>query len=139
MIEVRLGSWSEIKDQAMPIRVSVFVEEQKVPAELEMDEMDALSVHALACLDDVVVATGRLLPDGHIGRMSVLQAYRGQGIGRCVLQALIARASEAGFPEVILHAQTHAKEFYALQGFIEEGEIFFEADIPHVLMRRKLI
>jgi predicted GNAT family N-acyltransferase len=139
-IQVRLGQWDEIKDQAMPIRLDVFVHEQKVPIEEEVDEMDPLSVHALAFNDTgLVVGTGRLLPDGHIGRMSVLQAYRGLGVGSAVLAALMERAQALDFSEVILHAQTHAKSFYSLHGFEQEGEIFYEANIPHVIMRRRFV
>ena len=139
-IQVRLGQWSEIKDQAMPIRLSVFVQEQNVPLEEEVDEMDPLCVHALAINSEgLSIGTGRLLPDGHIGRMSVLQAFRGTGVGSAVLDALIRRAKELAFEEVILHAQTHAKDFYRLHGFQEEGEMFYEANIPHLKMRRRLI
>ncbi len=138
-IQVRLGSWPEIKDQAMPIRLAVFVEEQKVPLEEEVDQMDPLCVHALALNEQgMVVGTGRLLPDGHVGRMSVLRDYRGKGVGSAVLRALIEQAQLTGFEEVVLHAQTHAKDFYTLHAFIQEGELFYEANIPHVKMRRKL-
>ena len=137
-IQVRLGQWDEMKEHAMPIRLAVFVHEQKVPIEEEVDEMDPLCVHALALNDaGQVIGTGRLLPDGHIGRMSVLQAYRGLGVGSAVLGALMAEAEKLAFSEVILHAQTHAKNFYCLHGFEQEGEMFYEANIPHVMMRRR--
>ncbi len=123
----------------MPIRLTVFVEEQKVPLEEEVDQMDPLCVHALALNEQgLVVGTGRLLPDGHVGRMSVLRDYRGKGVGSAVLNALIEQAQRAGFEEVVLHAQTHAKDFYALHAFTQEGELFYEANIPHIKMRRKL-
>jgi len=138
-IQVRLGSWSEIKEHAMPIRLAVFVEEQNVPIEEEVDDMDPLSLHALATNESgVVVGTGRLLPDGHIGRMSVLEPYRGQGVGSSVLRALVAQALRSGFMEVVLHAQTHAKDFYSRHEFVAEEEVFYEANIPHVIMRRRL-
>ena len=138
-IQVRLGSWPDIKAHAMPIRLAVFVEEQKVPLEEEVDDLDPLSLHALATdASGLVVGTGRLLPDGHIGRMSVLQAYRGQGVGSAVLSALVAQALRSGFTEVVLHAQTHAIDFYSRHDFIAEEEVFYEANIPHVIMRRAL-
>jgi predicted GNAT family N-acyltransferase len=134
-----LGSWPEIKAQAMPIRLAVFVQEQNVPLEEEVDQMDPVCVHALALNDaGLAVGTGRLLPDGHVGRMSVLQAYRGKGVGSAILTALVEQAQRAGFKEVILHAQTHAKDFYILHAFVEEGELFYEANIPHIRMRRSL-
>jgi len=123
----------------MPIRLAVFVHEQNVPIEEEVDAMDPLSVHAIALSQEgLPVGTGRLLPDGHIGRMSVSKTYRGLGVGSAILTALIAEAQRAGFEEVVLHAQTHAKDFYTVHGFFEEGGIFDEANIPHVKMRRIL-
>lgn len=138
-IQVRLGSWSETKAQAMPIRLAVFVQEQNVPLEEEVDQMDPESVHALAFnAAGSAVGTGRLLPDGHVGRMSVLQAYRGKGVGSAILTALVDHAQRAGFKEVVLHAQIHAKAFYTLHAFVEEGALFYEANIPHIRMRRSL-
>ena len=139
MIQVRLGNWPEIKDQAMPIRLAVFVHEQLVPIEEEVDQMDPLCVHAIALNEQgVAIGTGRLLPDGHVGRMAVVRDYRGKGVGSALLNALVAQAQHSGFTEVILHAQTHAKDFYAVHDFIEEGELFYEAKIPHIKMRRNL-
>lgn len=138
-IQVRLGNWSEIKNQAMPIRLEVFVQEQNVPIEEEVDQMDPLCVHAIALNEiGLVIGTGRLLPDGHVGRMAVLKDYRGKGVGSALLKALVRQAQQAGFEEVILHAQTHATNFYAMHAFYEEGEMFYEANIPHIKMRRSL-
>jgi predicted GNAT family N-acyltransferase len=101
--------------------------------------MDARCLHALAFdPDGRVVATGRLLPDGHIGRMAVLEGARGQGIGGAVLLALMAEARRRGDRAVMLNAQTQAEAFYLRHGFVREGEGFMEAGIPHVHMRHKL-
>ena len=96
-------------------------------------------VHAVA-YDEAgqPLATGRLLPDGHIGRMAVRKAGRGKGVGGAVLQALIQAARERGDGEVILNAQTHAEGFYNAHGFAREGEEFMEAGIPHITMRAGL-
>lgn len=76
-IQVQLGSWEELRNEASAIRFEVFVQEQQVPLELELDEMDRLSLHALAFdAQGRAIATGRLLPDGHIGRMAVLSSER---------------------------------------------------------------
>lgn len=138
-IRVVLGAWDEMRSQASAIRFAVFVEEQKVPLALELDEMDVLSLHALA-LDHhgEAVATGRLLPDGHIGRMAVKQSERKRGIGAQVLRALTEAAVFKGYSEVLLGAQLHATGFYARQGFVEYGEIFMDANIPHIMMKKKL-
>ena len=138
-MNITIGDWETLRAHAQPIRFEVFVDEQKVPAEIELDEMDALSIHAVA-YDEAgqPLATGRLLPDGHIGRMAVRRAGRGQGVGGAVLQALIDAARQRGDREVILNAQTHAAPFYARYGFAREGEEFMEAGIPHITMRASL-
>lgn len=137
-LAVRLGSWGELSAQASPIRFTVFVDEQKVPVELELDEFDPLSCHALALAGDEAVGTGRLLPDGHIGRMAVLAGWRGRGVGALLLQALIDEATRRGMARVVLNAQTHALGFYARFGFVPEGEEYEEAGLPHRTMGRSL-
>lgn len=139
-VHVQLGSWAELRDQASAIRYEVFVEEQHVPIAEELDSMDAQCLHALAFSPKgVAVATGRLLPDGHIGRMAVRLSERKKGVGAAVLQALIEAAHARGFKEVVLGAQIHAKGFYLRQGFVEFGEVFLDANIEHVMMRKILI
>ena len=139
MIRIELKSWDEAREEARPIRLTVFVEEQRVPIEIEWDEHDATSVHALAYSPSgKAVATGRLLPDGHIGRMAVLKEWRGKGVGGAILERLLRVAGERGDRDVELFAQTHALEFYRRYGFAERGEIFEEAGIPHQAMRKEL-
>jgi len=138
-ITIQLCTWAEARERARAIRYTVFVEEQGVPVELEWDEWDEPSWHALAlAADGTPLATGRLLPDGHIGRMAVLAAARGTGVGARVLAALMDKAVELGYPELVLNAQTHAAPFYARAGFVQAGEEFEEAGIPHVEMRKRL-
>ncbi|MFO0010032.1 MAG: GNAT family N-acetyltransferase [Betaproteobacteria bacterium] len=135
-IEVRLGAWIDLRDEAAPIRYAVFVDEQKVPTEIELDDWDALSLHALALdAQGRVLGTGRLLPDGHIGRMAVLRSARGQGVGTALLRALLQAARARGDREVVLSAQTHAMPFYEKAGFIAEGDDYDDAGIPHRQMR----
>ena len=134
---LKICDWPEAEARVMPLRVRVFVEEQGVPAEIERDALDAVCRHAIARdAGGRVIATGRLLPDGHIGRMAVLRTARGAGVGGAVLQALIAEAARRGLPEVALNAQTHALAFYLRHGFEAVGEVFMEAGIPHRAMRR---
>src|ERR671919_64509 len=95
----------------------VFVREQRVPAEIELDENDALCVHAIAFDGEDAVGTGRLLPDGHIGRMAVLGKWRRRGIGAAILRALIEAAARRGDREIALSAQVHAVDFYRAHGF----------------------
>lgn len=136
---IRVGDWLALGRDARRVRHDVFVMEQRVPVDIERDEYDALSLHAVAYdPGGLPVGTGRLLPDAHIGRMAVLRAKRGQGVGARLLQALIQAAHEQSYPAVILSAQTHAQGFYENQGFISEGEIYLDAGIEHILMRRRL-
>lgn len=121
------------------VRHAVFVVEQNVPEELEWDGSDSACRHVIA-LDNAaqVVATGRLDPDDHIGRMAVLREARGQGAGRAVLEHLIEIARERGSREVVLNAQTHAMAFYVDAGFERFGERFMEAGIEHQSMLKRL-
>lgn len=121
------------------VRHAVFVGEQKVPAELEIDDLDPLSDHALALdADGRAIGAGRLTPDRRIGRMAVLPGWRGKGVGEALLQVLLAIARQRQWGEVSLHAQLHARDFYARNGFLPEGAEFEEAGIRHQTMRRRL-
>lgn len=137
--QLTLGDWDTQREGAQAVRFDVFVVEQKVPLELEWDEMDAQSLHALV-LDEAghAIATGRLLPDGHIGRMAVRKEARGRGIGGLVLDALIDAARRRGDRAVLLNAQTQAESFYRRFGFEREGDAFMEAGIAHIAMRKAL-
>lgn len=137
--EIRIGDWNAMSAHAKAIRFEVFVEEQNVPAEIELDQMDAVCLHAVAYdAAGAPVGTGRLLPDGHIGRMAVRQSARGIGIGSALLQALMGQARARGQRQVVLSAQTHAAPFYLAHGFAIEGEQFYEAGIAHINMRLTL-
>lgn len=143
MVEVRVGAWSELGREAQAIRTAVFVDEQKIPADLEWDAADAGAVHAVACNRfGLALGTGRLLQHvpgvAKIGRMAVSQAVRGSGVGRAVLDALMAQARVRGDREVLLHAQASAASFYARAGFSPRGQMFEEAGIPHIEMVRAL-
>ncbi len=139
-IRLVLGDWEAQRTDAQAVRYEVFVLEQQVPLEMEWDEMDAVCIHIVAYDEEgQAVGTGRLLPDGHIGRMAVRQPARGNGIGARMLEALVKAASNRGDKAVMLNAQTQAEAFYQRYGFVREGEVFMEAGIPHIHMRRALI
>ena len=139
-IRLVLGDWEAQRTDAQAVRYEVFVLEQQVPLEMEWDEMDAVCIHIVAYDEEgQAVGTGRLLPDGHIGRMAVRQPARGSGIGARMLEALVKAASNRGDKAVMLNAQTQAEAFYQRYGFVREGEVFMEAGIPHIHMRRALI
>ena len=137
--ELVLGNWDVCRKDACMIRHEVFVVEQGVPLDEEVDDMDPLSLHVVAYdRNGRPVGTGRLLPNGHIGRLAVLLAARGSGLGSTLLTRLVDEAEKGGHLEVVLAAQLHARAFYARHGFIAEGEVFLDAGIDHILMRRVL-
>lgn len=136
---VRRAVWADDQPSLRAIRREVFVVEQRVPEDEEWDAMDAASVHVIAIAGEgAAIGTGRLLPDGRIGRMAVLKAWRGRGVGSALLCELLALAREHGHAHACLHAQTHALGFYRKHGFAAAGEEFTEAGIPHYAMRRAL-
>ncbi|MGB4345654.1 MAG: GNAT family N-acetyltransferase [Burkholderiaceae bacterium] len=138
-LHIVVGDWDSLREDAQRLRIEVFVIEQGVPVELEWDEADAVSLHAVAYdANSEPVATGRLLPDGHLGRMAVSQSMRRQGIGSVLLEALLVEAERLGHTKLILHAQLYAQAFYQRHGFIAEGAEFIEAGIRHVMMVRRL-
>lgn len=138
MPRIELLSWERARQLASPIRFQVFVREQRVPAEIELDDMDAPSLHAIAFENEKAIGTGRLLPDGHIGRMAILKEWRRRGIGAAILKALIDAAERRGDREIALSAQLHAVEFYRTHGFEPVGDVYEEAGIPHQAMVRAL-
>ena len=140
-VSIKIVQTPEEFDHCFGIRTTVFVEEQEVPLELEMDEYDAIATHFLLRDGAIPLATARLL-DKHglakIGRVAVLKEARGRGLGLLLMQAVIDEAKRRGFTESVLDAQTYAVPFYARLGYVAEGAEFDDAGIPHFLMRRKL-
>ncbi len=122
----------------MQVRNTVFVVEQGVPEELERDEKDPVCLHALLLVDDVPTATGRLEDDGHIGRIAVLEFYRGKGAGRRILDFLEKNALEKGLHRVYLGAQLQAIPFYEKLGYRCYGGKFMDAGIPHRHMQKSI-
>ena len=139
VLDVSVGPWSALGEDARALRTEVFVQEQRIPLEIEMDEADASAIHAVARNRlGQVVATGRLLAPapgmGKIGRMAVHRYVRGGGLGRAVLDALTAAARARGDRELVLHAQRSAEAFYRRLGFAMRGQPFVEAGIDHIEM-----
>ncbi|HXF92554.1 MAG TPA: GNAT family N-acetyltransferase [Nitrospiraceae bacterium] len=129
---ITLVTWEELESIIRGIRELVFVREQGVPEELEWDGLDPACLHILARNDSgIAIGTARLQPEGKIGRMAVLKEWRGRGVGRAMLRALLKVASERGLTKVELAAQTQAIGFYEREGFRAIGEVFLDAGIPH--------
>ena len=130
---------------AIAVRMRVFVGEQGIPADVEMDAADTAldTIHAAALHQGAVIATGRLLPDvdgkgPHIGRMAVAREWRRSGVGGMVLTFLEGQARAQGFTQITLHAQEYVKAFYVGHGYREVGETFLEVEIPHREMVKEL-
>lgn len=134
-LEIFIKPWQEASQEAYLIRKEVFIQEQGVPEEMELDEFDPASKHALAYMGALCVGTGRLVYlDNHhaqIGRMSVLSAFRNRGIGKAILTRLIALAKAEGVLTLILHSQVSVIPFYEKFGFIAKGAVYDEAEISH--------
>lgn len=138
-VSIRVGGWMQLRACAMAVRYAVFVREQGIPPRFELDQDDPVAIHAVAfdpC--GVPLGTGRLLPDGHIGRMAVLRSARGRGVGTVILRTLVAIAKSRGMHELRLHAQLSAVPFYERQGFLPIGEPYDEVGILHRTMVRSL-
>jgi len=129
-------SWESDHERLLAVRTEVFVIEQQVPAEIEVDEYDPVSDHVLA-IDAAgnPIGTARLLPIGKIGRVAVLKDWRQRGVGSLLMKTLITRAQTRSDQEIQLHAQCWTIQFYETLGFRPEGEEFMEAGIPHRKMR----
>jgi len=141
--KVQLGGWADLRDTALPLRLSVFVQEQGVAESLEQDADDAVATHAVVLAPDgTAVATGRVVllnpSTAKIGRLAVAKRHRLHGLGRRVLRALIDQARTTGVQTVSLHAQCDACAFYQSEGFGVVGEPFMEAGIEHVLMTKQV-
>lgn len=132
---VELLDWESARERAAPLRHAVFVVEQNVPEASEIDDWDPQCVHALARdATGATVGTGRLLPDGHIGRMAVLKEARHLGVGSALLMALMAEARRRGHAHALLSAQTHAVAFYRRHGYAVVSGEYMDCGIPHVDM-----
>ena len=135
-VEIRMVDWARYSEALSSLRHTVFVEEQGVPVELELDGEDATAWHAAAFSDDgKLIGTGRMLESGKIGRMAVSQSMRGQGIGQGILGVLVGEARRLKFEEVSLGAQLAAVSFYENAGFMAYGDVFLDAGIDHRMMK----
>ncbi|QKM65007.1 GNAT family N-acetyltransferase [Polynucleobacter tropicus] len=134
-LDILIRPWQEAQKNAFKVRHEVFILEQKVPEDLEIDEFDPAAFHVLAYSDNTCIGTARLHINnegfGQIGRMAVLPSFRNKGLGREIMKALIGTAKSKGISSLTLHAQVSAIPFYEKLGFIANGPIYDEAGIPH--------
>lgn len=131
---IRTATWAEDGEVIQSVRSDVFVREQAIPAELDFDGADPVCLHVLAFVGDEAIGTGRMAPDGHIGRVAVLKNWRRQRVGSALVDLLVSMARDRGLKTVYLNSQRSAAGFYEALGFAEAGDTFFEAGIEHVRM-----
>jgi predicted GNAT family N-acyltransferase len=137
-LRIEATEFESDRELIFAIRTAVFVLEQSVPVDIEIDGQDPLARHVLAYLDGRPVGTGRILPDGRIGRMAVLREARGQGVGTAMLARLLEIARDLAIDQVCLSAQCEAVPFYTRLGFTATGPVYREAGIDHRWMERAL-
>ena len=137
MFEVKNVNYTGENEQAIrEVRDAVFIQEQSIDPDIEFDGLDESAVHAIVYSNAQPVGTGRILDDGHIGRIAIIKAFRGQGLGSKIVLSLIDEAKNKGYPRVYLGSQKHAIDFYTKLGFEPFGDEFMEAGIPHLSMEK---
>lgn len=136
MTDIRFVEFQSCLDIIQNIRYHVFTLEQGVDQAIDFDGQDENAILVIACEGEIPVGTGRMLKDGHIGRIAVLAEQRKKGIGTDIVMALVNRAKQEGFSRVHLGAQVNAVPFYEKLGFHRQGEDYWEADILHTPMSK---
>ena len=135
MYRVQSGHWNKLEQDAKFIRKQVFIIEQNIPEEEEWDDQDMISDHFVVYDQDQPIATARLLQNNSVGRVAVLKAYRGQGIGRMIMLEVIRQAHQQDRKFLQLSSQVHAISFYEKLGFSIQGDAYDECGIPHIKMQ----
>ncbi|QHH99314.1 GNAT family N-acetyltransferase [Acinetobacter dispersus] len=139
MYQVKQGNWDQLQQDAKLIRTLVFIQEQGIAEADEWDEQDAISQHFVIYDQDQPIATARLLQNNSVGRVAVLKAYRGQGLGQMIMLNIIDFAKQQGRAFLYLSSQVHAMSFYQQLGFVVQGDEYDECGIPHIEMRMPLL
>lgn len=134
MITLQSVNFLEHQAAVQSVRLTVFTDEQGVDSALDLDGQDENAFQVLAMDNDKAVGTGRMLADGHIGRIAILPAYRKSGLGTRIMESLISQAKAGGIKRVFLGAQVSAVPFYETLGFSPDGEDYMEANIKHTPM-----
>jgi len=130
------------REDAVSVRIAVFVVEQGIPREEEIDEHDDSAIHCVGYVAGVAVAAGRLVISdegyGKVGRMAVLAAHRSRGLGRLVLDGIELEAARRGIALLKLSAQLRARSFYERAGYDAVGDVYDEVGIAHIAMEKRL-
>ena len=134
---IKIVSTEEELQSAFDLRTEVFVHEQHVPTELELDELDKTAVHVIVVEDNEVIGCGRIIMQGStawIGRVAVKKSYRGRGVGKSLMETMMQISVDSGAKTISLHAQIHVEPFYRKLGYIPHGKTFMDAGIEHIEM-----
>ncbi len=141
-IQIVPADTDTLRAKGYALRRAVFVIEQNVPEAIERDSLDEAAFHVVALDGERCIGTGRLVRQaggvGRVGRMAVDATWRRRGVGALLLAALEARARADGLAEIELHAQCYVEAFYVGHGYARAGEVFEEAGIDHVAMRKRI-
>ena len=137
-LNIQHADWAVVEQDARHIRTAVFIEEQGIAAEDEWDDQDAIALHFMVYDEQKAIATARLLLNHSVGRVAVLSQYRGQSVGRILMQQIIFQAKNEQRPLLKLSAQVHAIHFYESLGFAVQGSEYLDCGIPHVDMAMML-
>ena len=143
MFYVNIATTDREREDAFSVRRKVFVDEQGVPLNLELDELDETADHFIVYTAEIPIGAGRIRESntgiGKVERVCVLPEYRGKHIGVLVMQALEDHATKKGFEKVVLNAQSHAVPFYEKIGYVITSPEFMDADIPHRAMEKNIL
>ena len=138
MYQVKHGRWDQLQQDAKLIRTQVFICEQGITEADEWDDQDLISQHFVIYDQDQPIATARLLENNSVGRVAVLKAYRGQGLGQMIMLEIISYAQKQRRSVLTLSSQVHAISFYKKLGFTVQGNSYDECGIPHIEMTMSL-
>ncbi|AVZ87018.1 GNAT family N-acetyltransferase [Acinetobacter sp. WCHA45] len=138
MYPVKHGCWDQLQQDAKLIRTQVFICEQGITEADEWDDQDVISQHFVIYDQDQPIATARLLQNHSVGRVAVVKAYRGQGLGQMIMLEIISYAQKQGLSVLTLSSQVHAISFYEKLGFTVQGNSYDECGISHIEMTMNL-
>ena len=138
MYQVKHGRWDQLQQDAKLIRTQVFICEQGITEGDEWDDQDVISQHFVIYDQDQPIATARLLQNHSVGRVAVVKAYRGQGLGQMIMLEIISYAQKQGLSVLTLSSQVHAISFYEKLGFTVQGNPYDECGISHIEMTMNL-
>jgi predicted GNAT family N-acyltransferase len=138
MYRIKQGHWDQLQQDAKLIRTQVFICEQGITEADEWDDQDLISQHFVIYDQDQPIATARLLENNSVGRVAVLKAYRGQGLGQMIMLEIISYAQKQRRSVLTLSSQVHAISFYEKLGFTVQGNSYDECGIPHIEMTMSL-